>query len=284
MDFVLSQEGFEIEPLPQRRQHRRSGERKNILSIAKPANAQQKSRPPKKRRKNPTHFLALRLPSQVLAHQGKEIQQAVLTSSTNPELLSHAVVDTRKLHLTLFVLHLQDQKAVENALSVLVDCAEDANIFDSEPQVELKGVGTFRRDVLFLQVEKVNGVPLLQKFQEAVFQRFIKAGIIEKDEGNGSAFKPHATLMKMSQASRKLRKKDQRKALRKLRLQVPNGFGAESEFGTHPLHYLELNEMRVAKDGYYMTAGKVPLSPAAVFLEEQVHAAIETVASMDLQG
>lgn len=269
MDFVLTLEGWEVEPLPQRkRKQRHSGRKKKVKARAEPEKGKRKSSDPPKRRQNPTHFLALRLPSQVLAQKGKIIQQAVLSSSTDPKLLSHAVVDTRKLHLTLFVMHLQDKSAVKKALSVLEECAQDANIFDSEPRIELKGVGTFRQDVLFIQVEKEAGVPLITKFQQAISRRFRKAGLIEENKSKKSTFKPHATLMKMSQASRKVRKKEKRKALRKLPLNVPEAFGPETKFGYMGLHYLELNEMRVAENGYYVTAGKVPLSSVARFLEE----------------
>ena len=41
---------------------------------------------------------------------------------------------------------------------------------------------------------------------------------------------------------------------------MPDAWDENSSFGVHPLHYLELNEMRVGDDGYYVTVGKVAIS------------------------
>eukprot|EP00946_MAST-07B_sp_MAST-7B-sp1_P003318 g3318.t1 len=272
MDFAS---GVPIEPLPQRsararRLVRTRGFAAHDKQTSTPTRSS-KRQPKKQPRLAPTHFLALRLPSAELARRGKEIQRAVLSAECgNPEsekLLSHAIVDTRKLHLTLFVMHLKG-KDIDLARSVLHACKQDAveSFAAGDPAIELRGVGTFRRDVLFIGVDKDTALPKLVSFHRSVLKKFENAGILGVDGGAG-AFNPHATLMKKSQASRKIRKKPQRKALRKLRLQVPEDCCGAESFGTHPLHYLELNEMRLAEDGYYVTVDKVALSAVAETVE-----------------
>lgn len=260
MDFAVR---AVIVPLPQRG----ARSRRHVRAPTKRRNAV--------RLKPPTHFLALRLPSAALHQRGKDVQSDVLRAAINdPDaILSHAIVDTRKLHLTLFVMRLTNALAVERARSVLRSCKQDAAeaFATDDPKVELRGISTFRHEVLFIECA-AETVPSLRAFHNSVFKKFKNAGIVEGDE-QSKTFKPHATLMKKSQASRKIRKKAQRKALRKLRLQVPENYNTKSTnpasfFGVHPLHYLELNEMRVAEDGYYVTVDKVALSAVADTIEK----------------
>eukprot|EP00946_MAST-07B_sp_MAST-7B-sp1_P000964 g964.t1 len=165
-------------------------------------------------------------------------------------------------------MHLKGKDTIDLARSVLHACKHDAveSFAMDDPAIELRGVGTFRGDVLFIDVEKEAALPKLISLHRSVLKKFENAGILDADAGAG-AFKPHITLMKKSQASRRIRKKPQRKALRKLRLQVPEECRRAESFGVHPLHYLELNEMRLAEDGYYVTVDKVALSATAETVE-----------------
>ena len=76
------------------------------------------------RRAAPTHFLAIRLPSPDLARAGEAVQQACVADSGSAD--THlAVVNVKKLHLTLFVLTVQDADGLALVRDTLAACAAD---------------------------------------------------------------------------------------------------------------------------------------------------------------
>lgn len=218
-----------------------------------------KTRPKKPRHAAPTHFLAIRLSSPQLARAGEEVQQACVEASADTRL---AIVNVKKLHLTLFVLTVNggaDRLALVR--ETLAACAADVTAVWGEPArptVSLLGLGTFGKGgVLYVGVDQESpGHAFLVQFVNAVHSRFVSAGLLDTD--NKLGFKAHATLLKKSQASRHCRSKTDRALVRRMRLRVPAGFGCRS-YGVHTILSVELNEMRTAEDGYYVVVDTLPV-------------------------
>ncbi len=223
-----------------------------------PMTAQAKSKA--QRRAAPTHFLAIRLPSPDLARAGEAVQQACVADSGSAD--THlAVVNVKKLHLTLFVLTVQDADGLALMRDTLAACAADITAVwgtPARPTVPLLGLGTFGKGgVLYVGVdpESPGGVSLV-RFAHAVHARFMSAGLLAAERQ--LCFKAHATLLKRSQASRRCRSKADRARVRKMRLRIPAGFGCRS-YGVHRIASVELNEMRTAADGYYVVVDELPV-------------------------
>ena len=231
----------------------------SVAPVAEPLAPPTKSKPKKKRRVAPTHFLAIRLPSPDLARAGEEVQQACVEASADTRL---AVVNVKKLHITLFVLTVEDgADGLALVRDTLAACAADVVAVwgaPARPTVPLLGLGTFGKGgVLYVGVDqKSPGHTLLVQFVNAVHARFVSAGVLDPDHALG--FKAHATLLKQSQASRRCRSKADRARVRKMRLRVPVGFGCRS-YGVHTIMSVELNAMSTAEDGYYVVVDELPV-------------------------
>ena len=205
-------------------------------------------RPRKKNttRSRPTHFLALRLPSDSLQACCVKIVDRV---TRNKPHLRGAAVDPITLHLTLFVLSLQSEKEISKAKSVLTSCAEDAAaIFGNRrPWLALQGLGMFRKEVLFFKAAPESGVEAIEHFVSNVRKKFTTAGLLA--DSKGTTFKAHVTIMKTSKLRGKRVPKGKRK---KTTLYAPADF-SERFYGMHAFEELELNSMVREANGYYKT-------------------------------
>ena len=194
----------------------------------------------------PSHFLALRLPSDSLRACCVKIVDTVTLKNSH---LRSAAVDPITLHLTLFVLSLQSEKEISKAKSVMAACAEDALVVfgNRRPWVALQGLGQFRKDVLLFKAAPESGVAAIKRFVSKVRKKFIAAGLLAGDEG--APFKAHATIMKTSKMrGKRASKVKQKKAI----LKAPEDF-SERFYGMHAFKELELNSMVREANGYYKT-------------------------------
>ena len=129
------------------------------------------------------------------------------------------------------------------------------NLFAGDPAIEL-GVGTFAATFyssVWIRIriaEAASSIDRLEKFENAGMESTA-----------GRCVQPACHSYEKSQLAQ-----DPKEASTK-RCEAPLA-GSEDccgyqSFGIHPLHYLELNEMRLAEDGYYVTVDKVALSAVA---------------------
>ena len=200
----------------------------------------------------PTHFLALRLGSPALHAHVAELQRAVIARAP---LLSDCAVPPLKSHLTAFVLHAADEEAVSAAAEALDNCRPLATAYfaDTPPHVQLRGLSSFGRNVLYADVVPDDNTERLRAFIIAVAKEFVACGVLS-DRAH-KAWTPHLTLLKTSRA----KGHKGRRALA-IRPQDWAALKSEADLGTHPLPTLALCSMAGQQpDGYYVEVSKIPL-------------------------
>lgn len=105
----------------------------------------------KKRMKRPNFFLALKIEDDRIVEQVKKIQQRVVQTS---ELFEKRTILANKLHVTLFVFHVPNDKVLEKAKQILQNCSNILHQhFAAEPKVRLKGLDTFNDRILWIHLE-----------------------------------------------------------------------------------------------------------------------------------
>ena len=122
----------------------------------------------------PTHFLALRLGNPALHAHVAELQRAVIARSPS---LADCAVPPVKSHLTTFVLHAPDEEAVSAAAEALNACRPLAAAhFAEAPRVQLRGLSSFGRNVLYADVVPDDDAARLRAFVAAVTEEFVARG------------------------------------------------------------------------------------------------------------
>ena len=199
----------------------------------------------------PTHFLALRLGNPALHAHVAELQRAVIARSPS---LADCAVPPVKSHLTTFVLHAPDEEAVSAAAEALDACRPLAAAhFAEAPRVQLRGLSSFGRNVLYADVVPDDDVARLRAFVAAVTEEFVARGVLAN--GAQKAWTPHLTLLKTSRVKG-------RKGARALAIRPQDWAGLEeaADLGTHLLPTLALCAMAGQQPGgYYVQVSEIPL-------------------------
>ena len=200
----------------------------------------------------PTHFLALRLGNQALHAHVAELQRAVIARAPS---LTDSAVPPAKSHLTTFVLHAADEEAVSAAAEALDACRPlaSAHFAEAPPRVQLRGLSSFGRNVLYATVVSDDDAARLHAFVAAVTEEFVARGVLP--HGAQKAWTPHLTLLKTSRVKG-------RKGGRALAIRPQDWAGLEeaADLGTHPLPTLALCAMAGQQpDGYYVQVSEIPL-------------------------
>lgn len=158
-----------------------------------------------------------------------------------------------KAHITVFVMSLKDESEEEKAMATLRNCADDiATIFPVQgPTINVGGLHTFtdRRGIagtLFAGCREAPGDDgKLHELYSLLESRFIAEELLE--ESTYRTFKPHVTLLKISQ--QKNRNKNKRIK------SIPSACYEEhvaAEFGTHTLSEVQLVRMKEkGEDGFF---------------------------------
>lgn len=121
-----------------------------------------------------------------------KVQQHILSFD---ERLHEAMITRNSIHLTLFMMRLENESDKKKASSVIQALTSLLNIMlavNTKP-LTFTGVDHFRGSVLYMKVNPHNA---LMKFQEFVMLKFKDAGLHLC--GNHDVYTPHVTIMKFS--------------------------------------------------------------------------------------
>ena len=196
----------------------------------------------KPKRIMPNYFIAIRV-SNPLIHSGVKIVQDSIVS--HDEKLKPALIPLATLHLTLLVLHLEDEEKIQKAIEVLHQCRTSLEpvMLNSALTLNFAGLNHFRHQVLFVKLCGEEGIVRLNTVANVVRDTFAKEGIPSTDSRD---FSPHLTVMKLTR-SPKLRKR----GIRKIPLESYATW-TDFDFGEERVTSLHLCSMnKKEEDGFY---------------------------------
>lgn len=199
---------------------------------------------PKKKPKRivPNYFVAIRVSNPHIHSGVKIVQDSVVTHN---ETLKAALIPLATLHLTLLVVHLDDDDQIQKAADILHDCTTSLEpIFqNSTLTLNFSGLDHFGHQVLFVKLCGEKGIAALNSVANIVRETFTKEGIPSTDSRD---FNPHLTVMKLTR-SPKLRKK----GIKKIPVESYANW-VDFSFGEEPVNALHLCSMKAKdKDGFY---------------------------------
>ena len=202
----------------------------------------------------PNYFLAIRV-SNPQIHSGIKIVQDSIT--THNEKLTPALIPLATLHLTLMVIHLENDEQLQKATEVLNQCkiSLDPILRNSALTMTFSGLDHFNHQVLYVKLCGGEGMEVLKSAVNIVRETFTKEGIPSTDPRD---FSPHLTVMKLSR-SPMLRRKGIKK--------IPEESYAswvDMSFGEEPVNALHLCSMnkKKEKDGFYKCEATVTFNDA----------------------
>lgn len=196
----------------------------------------------KPKRIMPNYFIAIRVSNPVI-HSGVKIVQDSVVSHN--EKLMPALIPLATLHLTLLVLHLEDEEKIQKATEVLRQCRTSLEpvLLNSALTLNFAGLDNFRHQVLFVKLCGEEGIVRLNTVANVVRDTFAKEGIPSTDSRD---FSPHLTVMKLTR-SPKLRKR----GIRKIPLESYATW-TDFDFGEERVTSLHLCSMnKKEEDGFY---------------------------------
>ena len=196
----------------------------------------------KPKRIMPNYFIAIRVSNPVI-HSGVKIVQDSVVS--HDEKLMPALIPLATLHLTLLVLHLEDEEKIQKATEVLHQCRTSLEpvLLNSALTLNFAGLENFRHQVLFVKLCGEEGIVRLNTVANVVRDTFAKEGIPSTDSRE---FSPHLTVMKLTR-SPKLRKR----GIRKIPLESYATW-TDFDFGEERVSSLHLCSMnKKEEDGFY---------------------------------
>ncbi|XP_050402086.1 uncharacterized protein LOC126818616 isoform X3 [Patella vulgata] len=192
----------------------------------------------KEGKKYPTHFIALQIKDEEIHEKVKDLQSKLLESNIKYQ---KAVVSHEKLHMTLMVFHLTEENMDQAKLALNNAATEIINMFSQPLELTLQGLGHFNNKVLFAIGEN----QMLYKIAEIVEESMASYGIFTTD--TRSTFKPHITIMKLSQDP-----KLYRQGIKKIDPVIWEDY-KDTKFGSDCITSLQICSMTGGKgeDGYY---------------------------------
>ena len=210
------------------------------------------------------YFLSIRINNEQIKSQAQEAIDSIVAAC--PEA-KRCVVPVRDLHLTLFVFYLGSAEDVMRAKELLETTAgEVQEIIGASKGLTLNfaNVGSFRKDVLYIDVERNEPYGRFIAVARMLYEKFLKAGFVAPDSQAGMKeqgdalplldLNPHATLFKTSKARFKRGEKRT-----KIKLLAPEDV-KKWTFGECSFDRIELSSMQTKDDeGYYACKGFVPL-------------------------
>ncbi|XP_061097588.1 A-kinase anchor protein 7 isoform X1 [Conger conger] len=197
----------------------------------------------KKKQPRPNYFVSIPITNPKIRDGIQAVQDLVLQKD---EQYSRALIPVGSLHITLLVTYLSNEEEVEAARRAVAEMEQTFRdlLQGRELVLPFFGIGNFRNEVAFVQLAEGAHVSTLTEVAEAVRKVFEERGV---SSGDGKAFKPHLTFMKLSRAP-KLRSK----GIRKIDPEAYESF-LQHSFGEETVSRLDLCSMLKKKtpDGYY---------------------------------
>eukprot|EP00633_Aureoumbra_lagunensis_P011749 CAMPEP_0197338604 /NCGR_PEP_ID=MMETSP0892-20130614/41580_1 /TAXON_ID=44058 ORGANISM="Aureoumbra lagunensis, Strain CCMP1510" /NCGR_SAMPLE_ID=MMETSP0892 /ASSEMBLY_ACC=CAM_ASM_000538 /LENGTH=192 /DNA_ID=CAMNT_0042842159 /DNA_START=89 /DNA_END=664 /DNA_ORIENTATION=- len=139
--------------------------------------------------KRPTHFFALRIEDPTVIEAVHDRQSRIIAA--NPDLAT-CLIDPRKLHVTMGLLHLPSADDVELAKPIVHNVAAQTESI----QCHCPGLATFGSNVLFARVMEVKDHANKLEMLAALIAREIEQ--IPQLHFPQPRFEPHATICKTS--------------------------------------------------------------------------------------
>ncbi|XP_078369370.1 uncharacterized protein LOC144653289 [Oculina patagonica] len=209
----------------------------------------------KPKRITPNYFLAIRV-SNPQIHSGIKIVQDSIT--THNEKLTAALIPLATLHLTLMVMHLEDEEQIQKATEVLNQCRPSLEpiLQNSALRLTFSGLDQFGHQVLYVKIFGEKEMEVLKSVVNIVRETFTNKGIPSTDSRE---FSPHLTVMKLSRHP-KLRKN----GIKKIPVESYANW-VDMSFGEEPVNALHLCSMnkKKEKDGFYKCVATVTFDDAA---------------------
>lgn len=209
----------------------------------------------KPKRIMPNYFLAIRV-SNPQIHSGIQIVQDSITAHN--EKLTPALIPLATLHLTLMVMHLEDDEQIQKATEVLNQCRTSLEpiLCNSTLRLTFSGLDHFGHQVLYVKLFGEEEMEVLKSVVNIVRETFTKEGIPSTDSRE---FSPHLTVMKLSR-NPKLRKN----GIKKIPAESYSSW-VDMSFGEEPVNALQLCSMnkKKEKDGFYKCVATVTFDDAA---------------------
>ena len=201
----------------------------------------------------PNYFLAIRVSNPQIHSAIKIVQDSI---TTNNEKLTPALIPLATLHLTLMVIHLENDEQIQKATEVLNQCkiSLDPVLRNSSLTMTFSGLDHFNHQVLYAKA--LGGEEVLKSVVNIVRETFTKEGIPSTDPRE---FSPHLTVMKLSRNPRLRRKGIKKIPEESYASWVDMSFGEES---VNALHLCSMNKKK-EKDGFYKCEATVTFKDAA---------------------
>nr|XP_056712209.1 A-kinase anchoring protein 7 [Euleptes europaea] len=155
----------------------------------------------KKKWDRPNYFISLPITNPKIKDGIKALQDTIIKKDCR---LSKAMVRYGSLHITLLVMYLSSEEAIDKAVGAFLESKDLIEKLLQEKPLDLsfQGIDHFKNQVGFVKLAERDHETTLLKISEIVKKIFQEQGIIT---GNDKALKPHLTFMKLSK-SPKLRK------------------------------------------------------------------------------
>ena len=197
----------------------------------------------------PNYFVAIRVSNPDI-HAGVKIVQDSLV--THDKRLKAALIPLETLHLTLLVIHLQDDEQILKAAGTLNQCQVSLEpiLQNGALTLTFSGLDHFGHQVLFVKLGGEEELAQLNSVANIIRETFEKEGIPSADSQD---FKPHLTVMKLSR-SPKLRKKGMKKIpVESYTSWVDYKFGEDS---VNALYLCSMNDTK-DEDGFYKSVASL---------------------------
>lgn len=208
----------------------------------------------KPKRITPNYFLAIRVSNPQIHSAIKNVQDSI---TTHNEKLTPALIPLETLHLTLMVIHLENDEQIQKATEVLNQCkiSLDPILQNNVLTMTFSGLDHFNHQVLYAKLCGGEEMEVLKSVVNIVRETFTKEGIPSTDSRE---FSPHLTVMKLSR-NPTLRRKGIKK--------IPEESYAswvDMSFGEEPVNAVHLCSMnKREKDGFYKCEATVTFNDAA---------------------
>ncbi|KAK4305080.1 hypothetical protein Pmani_023012 [Petrolisthes manimaculis] len=226
-----------------------------------------------RRRQPATHFLSIPCNTPNIQESFLEFKKQVLSVCGGNRGVEESIFQQpNKLHLTLCVMVLADERERQHALDVLARCPQEVlrkHLNGEVMKVELRGVEIMNDDpgevdVLYARVAPLTWSHSLQNMAEEVVHMFVKAGIVTKEK---EGVKMHMTIMntKFRDASggedTDNKQQQQQPRVTFCARQILEEF-QDFEFGKMEVEEIHLSVRHTAsRSGYYSASGKIPVLP-----------------------
>jgi len=213
-----------------------------------------------KKTDRPTHFLAIKITSLDMLESLKAKQEEIRLiikylpkkhrKRGRPVNWERALVPHKKFHITLNMLWLPTKESIESAKRILKDFDRRKldDLFGPIKGVEIRGLDTFDKQVLFAKVQHPTPLENLFTYLREIFKEYLM-------ENDDKSLKAHVTIMKSSRVN-KLRNLAPviTLALRDKNIKRVTGY--------QPFEKLQLCSLLEKEDenGYYFVEEEIPLT------------------------